>query len=149
MCDAAGPCGPAVRRVPWSCGQGTDTPRRFGDTINGLIATGPRPRAAVAPGGNIMELVRGRNGLAAVCALLCAFAAMSWQATAAHATYGKVTVVKQNVGGDPADTFGFTPSLIPAKPAFSLLGGGKQTYEIDCNVGQYCHVGTTLSITED
>ncbi|UTI64569.1 hypothetical protein NBH00_24945 [Paraconexibacter antarcticus] len=54
--------------------------------------------------------------------------------------YGKVLVTKVNVGGDPADTFGFTPSgdlvgnsaatpaLVPVVNTFSLIGGGTQTF---------------------
>ena len=95
-----------------------------------------------------MDWARTRDLRVAGCALLCAVAGAAWQADAALATYGKVTVVKQNVGGNPADAFGFTPNLYPAKPAFSLLGGEKKTYEIDCNVGTYCRPGT-LAVTED
>ena len=94
-----------------------------------------------------MDWVKGRDLRAAGCALLCALFGVAWQADAALATYGKVTVVKQNAGGNPADSFAFSANLYPAKPGFSLLGGEKKTYEIDCNVGTNCRPGA-LQITE-
>ncbi len=90
-----------------------------------------------------------RDLLVAACALLCAFAGLAWQAAAAQATYGKISVVKKNDGGNPADSFSFQTNTYPSKPAFSLLGGQSKTYEIDCNVGSYCRANTTLAITED
>ena len=90
-----------------------------------------------------------RDLLVAACALLCAFAGLAWHASAAQATYGKISVVKVNDGGNPADSFSFQTNTYPSKPGFSLLGGQSKTYEIDCNVGSYCRANTTLAITED
>jgi hypothetical protein len=62
-------------------------------------------------------------------------AAMAWLglalcAQAAHATYGKVTIVKINEGGNANDSFAFDPDLAPAQQDFSLKGGEQKTYEV-------------------
>jgi uncharacterized repeat protein (TIGR01451 family) len=88
-----------------------------------------------------MEWAKGRDLRAAACALLCALFGMAWQADAALATDGRVTIVKRNVGGDPADPFAFSANLVPAQAGFSLLGGGKQTFDVDCNTGATCAAG--------
>jgi hypothetical protein len=54
-------------------------------------------------------------------------------AQAAHATYGKVTIVKINQGGNANDSFAFDPDLAPAQQDFSLKGGEQQTYDVECN----------------
>jgi hypothetical protein len=66
-------------------------------------------------------------------------AAMAWLglalcAQAAHATYGKVTIVKINEGGNQSDSFTFHPSLAPSQPDFSIKGGESKTFEVECNV---------------
>ena len=48
-------------------------------------------------------------------------AAMAWLglalcAQAAHATYGKVTIVKVNKGGNASDKFTFHPDVQPSQP---------------------------------
>jgi hypothetical protein len=67
-----------------------------------------------------------RDLLIAACALLCAFAGPAWQAAAAQATYGKISVVKKNVGGNASDSFSFQTNTYPSKPGFSLLGGQRR-----------------------
>ena len=58
-------------------------------------------------------------------------AAMAWLglalcAQAAHATYGKVTIVKINQGGDPNDTFGFHPDLRPTSRTSRSRAGSRR-----------------------
>ena len=70
---------------------------------------------------------------------LLVMAAMAWLglalcAQAAHATYGKVTIVKINKGGNANDSFTFHPSVDPSQPDFSLKGGESKTFEVECNV---------------
>jgi len=70
---------------------------------------------------------------------LLVMAAMAWLglalcAQAAHATYGKVTIVKINQGGNQSDSFTFHPSVAPAQPDFSIKGGESKTFEVECNV---------------
>jgi len=95
---------------------------------------------------------RGVALLAATFALLCALA---WQAQASWATYGKVSVVKVNYGGNPSDTFTFDynlgPSPGPGTGSFTIAGGQKSpTYKVECNVpasGAYCYT-PALNVTE-
>ena len=56
-------------------------------------------------------------------------------AQAAHATYGKVTIVKVNHGGNQNDAFGFHPSVVPNQPDFSIKAGesNSKTFEVECN----------------
>ena len=69
---------------------------------------------------------------------LLVLAAMAWLglalcAQAAHATYGKVTIVKINKGGDASDKFTFHPDLQPAQQDFALKGGEQKTFQVECN----------------
>jgi len=75
-------------------------------------------------------------------ARLFVVAALAWLglalcAQAANATYSKVTIVKNNVGGPATDTFEFGPTYVPAKANFSIKGGeaNKNTTQVECNVG--------------
>jgi uncharacterized repeat protein (TIGR01451 family) len=78
-------------------------------------------------------------------ARLFVVAALAWLglalcAQAANATYSKVTIVKNNVGGPATDTFEFGPTYVPAKANFSIKGGeaNKNTTQVECNVGSSC-----------
>ena len=53
-------------------------------------------------------------------------------AQAAHATYGKVTIVKINAGGNQSDSFTFHPALAPSQADFSIKGGESKTFEVEC-----------------
>ena len=94
-----------------------------------------------------MDWAKGRDLRAAACALLCALFGAAWQADAALATDGRVTVVKQNTGGNPADSFAFSADVVPAQAGFSLLSGEKRTFDVDCNAGATCATGA-LQIAE-
>jgi hypothetical protein len=72
---------------------------------------------------------------------LLVVAAMAWLglalcAQAAHATYGKVTIVKVNDGGDQSDAFAFHPDVVPNQPDFSITAGESngKTFQVECNV---------------
>ena len=78
--------------------------------------------------------IRASRGVRLLIAAAMAWLGLALCAQAAHATYGKVTIVKINQGGDPNDTFGFHPDLQPAASDFSLKGGQQQTFEVECNV---------------
>jgi hypothetical protein len=69
-------------------------------------------------------------------ALLVAGLLLAWQAQAALASSGKVTVVKVNHGGPATDTFVFTPSLTPAVGPFALADGQEQTFKVQCNASK-------------
>src|SRR3954462_12790433 len=65
-------------------------------------------------------------------------AAMAWLglalcAQAAHATYGKVTIVKVNKGGNASDKFTFHPDVQPTQQDFALKGGEQKTFQVECN----------------
>jgi hypothetical protein len=69
-----------------------------------------------------------------------AWLGLALSAQAAHATYGKVQIVKVNQGGDQGDTFNFHPTLTPAAGDFSLKGGQTSaTYSVECNVDRPGH----------
>jgi hypothetical protein len=53
-------------------------------------------------------------------------------AQAAHATYGKVTIVKVNQGGNANDTFTFHPGRRASRTSRSRAGEQK-TFEVECN----------------
>jgi uncharacterized repeat protein (TIGR01451 family) len=78
------------------------------------------------------ETYRDRRLRVAALALVACFA-LAWQAQAAHASSGKVTVVKINDGGAAADGFSFTTQLKPTGGAFTLVGGQQQTFKVECN----------------
>jgi hypothetical protein len=70
---------------------------------------------------------------------LLVVAAMAWLglalcAQAAHATYGKVTIVKINKGGAAEDKFWFHPDVQPTQQDFALKGGEQKTFQVECNV---------------
>jgi hypothetical protein len=69
---------------------------------------------------------------------LLVVAAMAWLglalcAQAAHATYGKVTIVKINKGGNADDKFWFHPDVQPSQQDFALKGGEQNTFHVECN----------------
>jgi hypothetical protein len=93
--------------------------------------------------------IRASRGVRLLLAAATAWLGLALCAQAAHATYGKVTIVKINQGGNPNDTFGFHPDLSPAANDFSLKGGEQQTFVVDCNVGPGCKTPSpTLQVTE-
>ena len=51
--------------------------------------------------------IRASRGVRLLVAAAMAWLGLALCAQAAHATYGKVTIVKINKGGDANDTFGF------------------------------------------
>ena len=85
-------------------------------------------------------------------------AAMAWLglalcAQAAHATYGKVTIVKVNKGGNASDKFTFHPDVQPTQQDFALKGGEQKTFQVECNKdSQYGSCATwnnpKLTVTE-
>ena len=85
-------------------------------------------------------------------------AAMAWLglalcAQAAHATYGKVTIVKVNKGGNASDKFTFHPDVQPTQQDFALKGGEQKTFQVECNKdSQYGSCSTwnnpKLTVTE-
>ncbi len=69
---------------------------------------------------------------------LLVMAAMAWLglalcAQAAHATYGKVTIVKINKGGNANDKFCSTSDVQPSQQDFALKGGEQKTFQVECN----------------
>ncbi len=115
-----------------------------------------RDRARVPVDGHGTDSDNDRRRVALLGALLLvALLALAWQAQAANAWYGKVTIAKVNEGGPQADLFDFAPALVDTKGApitapFQLAGGGSKTYDVLCNVkasGPKC--GThELEVTE-
>lgn len=94
-----------------------------------------------------------RLGLAAAVACL----GLGVTAQSAFATYGKVTVVKINQGGNQSDTFGFSAQVMPSLANFSIAAGeaNRKTFSVECNVDRAGHSGEcsrwgypTLSVTE-
>jgi hypothetical protein len=89
---------------------------------------------------------------------LLVVAAMAWLglalcAQAAHATYGKVTIVKVNKGGSASDKFTFHPDVQPTQQDFALKGGEQKTFQVECNKdSQYGSCATwnnpKLTVTE-
>ena len=89
---------------------------------------------------------------------LLVVAAMAWLglalcAQAAHATYGKVTIVKINKGGNASDKFTFHPDVQPTQQDFALKGGEQKTFQVECNKdSQYGSCATwnnpKLTVTE-
>ena len=53
--------------------------------------------------------IRASRGVRLLVAAAMAWLGLALCAQAAHATYGKVTIVKINKGGNPNDTFAFHP----------------------------------------
>ncbi len=77
--------------------------------------------------------IRASRGVRLLMAAAIAWFGLALCAQAAHATYGKVTIVKINKGGDQNDAFGFHPSLMPTQQDFSLKGGEQKTFQVECN----------------
>jgi hypothetical protein len=77
--------------------------------------------------------IRASRGVRLLFAAAMAWLGLALCAQAAHATYGKVTIVKINQGGNANDSFAFHPNLAPSQQDFSLKGGEQQTYEVECN----------------
>jgi hypothetical protein len=95
-------------------------------------------------------------------------AALAWFglalcAQAAHATHGRVQIVKINQGGDPNDSFAFhpaltqTPGAVPAATDFSLKGGqASAAWDVACTTNRPTHndhcpiewPNPTLKVTE-
>jgi hypothetical protein len=86
------------------------------------------------PSGAVLRL-----GLAALLACL----GLAWQAQAAQATYGKVTIVKVNRGGDQTDAFTFHPQVMPSVADFSIVAGeaARRTFSVECNVDRAGRAG--------
>jgi hypothetical protein len=80
--------------------------------------------------------IRASRGLRLVVAAAMAWLGLALCAQAAHATYGQVTIVKINQGGNANDTFGFHPSVVPSQSDFSIKGGeaNEKTFQVECNV---------------
>jgi hypothetical protein len=77
--------------------------------------------------------IRASRGVRLLVAAAMAWLGLALCAQAAHATYGKVTIVKINKGGNQNDAFGFHPNLMPAQQDFSLKGGEQKTFQVECN----------------
>src|SRR2546430_1715716 len=80
--------------------------------------------------------IRASRGRRLLLAAAMAWLGLALCAQAAHATYGKVTIVKINQGGNASDTFTFHPSVVPSQPDFSIKGGesNQKTFQVECNV---------------
>jgi hypothetical protein len=80
--------------------------------------------------------IRASRGLRLLVVAAMAWLGLALCAQAAHATYGKVTIVKINQGGNANDTFGFHPSVVPSQSDFSIKGGeaNEKTFQVECNV---------------
>ena len=87
-------------------------------------------------GVNSQMTIRASRGVRLLLAAAMAWLGLALCAQAAHATYGKVTIVKVNEGGDQNDSFAFHPSVVPSQPDFSIKAGesNAKTFEIECNV---------------
>jgi hypothetical protein len=69
-----------------------------------------------------------------------AWLGLALSAQAAHATNGKVTIVKINAGGDQNQAFLFHSQLTPNAADFSIKAGdaNKKTVTVLCNTGSTC-----------
>lgn len=86
--------------------------------------------------------IRATRGARLLVAAAIAWLGLALCAQAAHATYGKVSVAKINNGGDPNDTFTFTPALTPSASSFSLKGGESSSiFSVECNIDRPGHSG--------
>jgi len=79
--------------------------------------------------------IRASRGVRLLVAAAMAWLGLALCAQAAHATYGKVTIVKVNDGGNQNDAFAFHPSVLPDQPDFSIKAGenNSKTFEVECN----------------
>ena len=81
------------------------------------------PAASPAFLGVISQMtIRASRGMRLLVAAAIAWLGLALCAQAAHATYGKVTIVKINKGGNESDKFTFHPASADAAD-FSLKGG--------------------------
>ena len=64
-----------------------------------------------------------------------AWLGLALSAQAAHATYGKVQIVKINQGGDANDSFTFDTGLTPGRADLFTLKGGQASsvFSVECN----------------
>jgi hypothetical protein len=71
---------------------------------------------------------------------------LAFTAQAAHATYGKLQIVKVNQGGNPTDSFAFHPTVTPAASDFSLQGGQTSSaMQVECNIDRPANPGECTS----
>ena len=79
--------------------------------------------------------IRASRGVPLLVAAAMAWLGLALCAQAAHATYGKVTIVKINDGGDQNDAFAFHPSVLPSQADFSIKAGesNSKSFEVECN----------------
>jgi hypothetical protein len=77
--------------------------------------------------------IRASRGVRLLVAAAMAWLGLALCAQAAHATYGKVTIVKINKGGNADDKFWFHPDVQPSQQDFALKGGEQKTFQVECN----------------
>ena len=97
--------------------------------------------------------IRVSRGVRLLLAAGMAWLGLALCAQAAHATYGKVTIVKVNKGGNASDKFWFHPDVEPSQQDFALKGGEQKTFQVECNKdSQYGSCATwnnpKLTVTE-
>jgi hypothetical protein len=97
--------------------------------------------------------IRASRGVRLLLAAAMAWLGLALCAQAAHATYGKVTIVKINKGGNASDKFTFHPDVQPTQQDFALKGGEQKTFQVECNKdSQYGSCATwnnpKLTVTE-
>jgi hypothetical protein len=77
--------------------------------------------------------IRASRGVRLLLVAAIAWLGLALCAQAAHATYGKVTIVKVNKGGNASDKFTFHPDVQPTQQDFALKGGEQKTFQVECN----------------
>jgi hypothetical protein len=77
--------------------------------------------------------IRASRGVRLLLVAAIAWLGLALCAQAAHATYGKVTIVKVNKGGNASDKFTFHPDVQPTQQDFALKGGDQKTFQVECN----------------
>jgi hypothetical protein len=97
--------------------------------------------------------IRASRGVRLLLVAAIAWLGLALCAQAAHATYGKVTIVKVNKGGNASDKFTFHPDVQPTQQDFALKGGEQKTFQVECNKdSQYGSCATwnypKLTVTE-
>jgi hypothetical protein len=94
----------------------------------------PPARPAGAVLGVISQMtIRASRGVRLLVAAAMAWLGLALCAQAAHATYGQVTIVKINKGGNASDKFWFHPDVEPTQQDFALKGGEQKTFHVECN----------------
>jgi hypothetical protein len=101
--------------------------------------------------------IRASRGVRLLLAAAIAWLGLALCAQAAHATYGNVTIVKINQGGNLNDTFSFHQTVTYSPGDFSLKGAAdvgsvtaqneKTFYDVECNAGSGCP-SRDMSVTE-